>query len=103
MIRLFKVSIPGNVIALVVSEIVLVFSCYVFAAYLTIEVAPDIFLLDDGGLWHIALVVGVIILGIYFHDLYEDYRVRSRILLLQQVSLVLGMAFVLQAALRYAR
>jgi len=103
MIRLFKVSIPGNVIALVVSEIVLVFSCYVLAAYLTFDVAPDIFLIDDGGLWHISLVVAVIILGIYFHDLYEDYRVRSRILLLQQVSLVLGMAFVLQAALSYAR
>jgi exopolysaccharide biosynthesis polyprenyl glycosylphosphotransferase len=103
MIRLFKVSIPSNVVALVVSEIVLVFSCYVLAAYLTFDVAPDIFLLDDGGLWHISLVVGVVILGIYFHDLYEDYRVRSRILLLQQVSLVLGMAFVLQAALSYAR
>jgi exopolysaccharide biosynthesis polyprenyl glycosylphosphotransferase len=103
MIRLFKVSIPGNVIALVVSEIVLVFSCYVLAAYLTIDVAPDIFLVDDGGLWHIALVVGVIILGIYFHDLYEDYRIRSRILLFQQISLVLGMAFVLQAALSYGR
>ena len=103
MIRLFKVSIPSNVIALVVSEIVLVFSCYLLAAYLTFDVAPDVFLIDDGGLWHITLVVGVIILGIYFHDLYEDFRVRSRILLMQQVSLVLGMAFVLQAALSYAR
>src|SRR5580698_2591759 len=99
MIRLFKVSIPGNVVALVVSEIVLVFSCYVLAAYLTIDVAPDIFLLDDEGLWHISLVVAVIILGMYFHDLYEDFRIRSRTLLWQQTSLVLGTAFVLQAAL----
>jgi exopolysaccharide biosynthesis polyprenyl glycosylphosphotransferase len=103
MIRLFKVSIPSNVVALVVSEIVLVFSCYLLAAYLTLDVAPDVFLIDDGGLWHITLVVGVIVLGIYFHDLYEDFRVRSRILLFQQVSLVLGMAFVLQAALSYGR
>src|SRR5580704_16387430 len=103
MIRLFKVSIPSNVIALVVSEIVLVFSCYLLAAYLTFDIAPDVFLLDDGGLWHIALVVAVIILGIYFHDLYEDFRIRSELLLLQQISLVLGMAFVLQAALSYAR
>ena len=54
MIRLFKVSIPSNVIALVVSEIVLVFSCYLLAAYLTFDVAPDVFLIDDGGLWHIS-------------------------------------------------
>jgi exopolysaccharide biosynthesis polyprenyl glycosylphosphotransferase len=103
MVRLFKVSIPGNVVALVVSEIVLVFSCYLLAAYLTIDVAPDIFLTDDGGLWHISLVVAVIILGVYFNDLYEDFRVRSRMLLVQQTSLVLGMAFVLQAALSYGR
>jgi exopolysaccharide biosynthesis polyprenyl glycosylphosphotransferase len=103
MIRLFKVSIPSNVIALVVSEIVLVFSCYVLAAYLTIDVAPDVFLIDDGGLWDITLVVAVIILGVYFHDLYEDFRVRSRILLFQQTSLTLGMAFVLQAAFSYGR
>src|SRR5580700_11111703 len=103
MIRLFKVSIPSNVIALVVSEIVLVFSCYLLAAYVTFDIAPDVFLIDDGGLWHIALVVAVIILGIYFHDLYEDFRIRSGILLVQQISLVLGIAFVLQAALSYAR
>jgi|SRR5579863_5447766 len=103
MIRLFKVSIPSNVVALVVSEIVLVFSCYLLAAYLTLDIAPDVFLIDEGGLWHITLVVGVIILGLYFHDLYEDFRIHSRVLLLQQLSLVLGMAFVLQAALSYAR
>ena len=51
----------------------------------------------------VSLVVGCVMLGIYFHDLYEDFRVRSRMLLLQQTSLVLGMAFVLQAALSYGR
>jgi exopolysaccharide biosynthesis polyprenyl glycosylphosphotransferase len=102
MIRIFKVSIPSNVIALVVSETVLVFACYVFAAYLSID-APDVFLLYDGGLWHIGLVAGVIIGGLYFFDLYEDLRVRSRVLLIQQTCLVLGMAFVLQAVLSYGR
>src|SRR5260370_25959855 len=97
MIRLFKVSIPGSVIALVVSEAVLAFACYVLATYWVEDTSPDIYLLDDGGWWRIALVVTVILLGLYFHDLYDNYRVRSRILLVQQFCLGLCIAFLLQA------
>jgi sugar transferase (PEP-CTERM system associated) len=103
MIRIFKVSIPNSVVALVLSEAILIFSCYVLAAYWVLDVAADIFLVDDYGLWHIALVVSVILLGLYFHDLYDDYRIRSRTLLLQQYCLVVGVAFLLQAMLSYAR
>ena len=103
MIRLFKVFVPGSALALLLSESVLVFSCYVLAAYLSMDVSVDIFMRDDGGLWHIALVVAVIILGFHFHDLYEDVRVQSRILLIQQTSVVLGVAFALQAMLSYGR
>jgi sugar transferase (PEP-CTERM system associated) len=90
MIRLFKVSIPSSVIALILSEAILVFSCYILAAYLLLDVAVDVFLFDDGGLWRIMLVVAVIMLGLYFHDLYENYRIRSRLLLIQQFCLVVG-------------
>ena len=55
MIRLFKVSVPGSVLALILSEAILLFSCYVIASYLTIDVAPDVFLLEADGLWSIAL------------------------------------------------
>ena len=103
MIRLFKVSIPSSVIALLVSETILIFSCYALIAFFALDVAADIFLIDDGGWWHIALVVVVIVFGLYFHDLYDNYRVRSRILLIQQFCLVLGIAFLLQAMLSYGR
>ena len=103
MIRLFKVSIPSSVIALILSEAILVFSCYILAAYLLLDVAVDVFLFDDGGLWRIMLVVAVIMLGLYFHDLYENYRIRSRLLLIQQFCLVLGIAFLLQSMLSYGR
>jgi sugar transferase (PEP-CTERM system associated) len=103
MIRLFRVSIPNSIIALMVSEAVLVFFCYVLTAYLVLDVAADVFLFDDGGWWHIGLVVAVILLGLYLHDLYEDYRIRSRFLLIQQFCLVLGVAFLLQALLSYGR
>jgi len=41
--------------------------------------------------------------GLYFQDLYEHLRTRSRIYLLQQVSLVLGAGFLLQAVFNYGR
>ena len=41
--------------------------------------------------------------GLYFHDLYENYRIPSRTILLQQFCLVLGIAFLLQALLSYGR
>lgn len=103
MIRLFKISIPSSVVALMFSEAVLLLFCYVAAAYWTLDVSASIFLIDDGGLWHIALVVAVLVLGLYFHDLYEDLRVQSNTLLVQQTSLILGIAFVLQAGLSYGR
>ena len=103
MIRLFRVSVPSSVVALVLSEIVLIFSCYVLAAYWTLEFSPDIFLIDDGGWWHVTLVVGLVVLGLYFHDLYDNYRIRSKMLLIQQFCLVLGIAFLVQAVLSYGR
>jgi exopolysaccharide biosynthesis polyprenyl glycosylphosphotransferase len=103
MIRLFRVSVPSSVVALVLSEMILIFSCYVLAAYWTLEFSPDIFLIDDGGWWHIGLVVGLVVLGLYFHDLYDNYRIRSRMLLIQQFCLVLGVAFLVQAVLSYGR
>ena len=74
MIRLFRISIPSSALALVLSETVLVLSCYLVAAYLTLDIATDIFLLQDGGWWRVAFVGGFVLLGLHFHDLYENYR-----------------------------
>jgi lipopolysaccharide/colanic/teichoic acid biosynthesis glycosyltransferase len=103
MIRLFKVSIPSSAIVLVVSEAALLFSCYLFAAWLTIDVPLVKFLFEQSGYWHIAFVMGVIMLGLYFSDLYESYQVRSRIELIQQFCLALGIAFLLQSLISYAQ
>jgi lipopolysaccharide/colanic/teichoic acid biosynthesis glycosyltransferase len=103
MIRLFKVSIPSSAVVLVISEALLLFSCYLFAAWLTIDVPLTKFLFEQSGYWHIAFVMGVIMLGLYFTDLYENYQVRSRIELIQQFCLALGIAFLLQSLVSYAQ
>jgi len=103
MIRLFRVSMPSSAIALIISETLLVFSCYILAGYVTLDLASDIFLWEDGGWWRVALVALFILMGLYFNDLYDTYRIPSRTVLLQQFCLIVGLAFLIQALLSYGR
>src|SRR5690349_13327261 len=106
MIRLFRVSIPASVLVLVVLETVLLIGCYTLAAYLTTTddgISPEFFLLYEGGWIPIVFVALVVQVGLYFQDLYDRLRPRSQIFLAQQISLVLGGAFLLQALLGYGR
>ncbi len=103
MIRLFRVFVPTSVVALLLSEIILTSTCYVIAAFIVLDVDPQVFLLYDNGLVRIAIVVACIMLGVYFHDLYTHFRIKSRILLFQQIGVVLGLAFLMQSLLVYLR
>lgn len=101
MIRLFRVFIPVGVLALLLSETVLVGSAFILAAYVALEVDPWIFLLYDGGLLRIAVVTGSILLGLHFNDLYSQIHVKSRILLALQLCQVIGVAFLIQGLVSY--
>jgi sugar transferase (PEP-CTERM system associated) len=102
MIRLFKVFIPVGTLTLLVSEVLLVTSAFIFATYVVLEVDPTVFLLYDGGLFRIGLVLLSIIVGLHFHDLYSRIHVKSRITLVQQLCLVMGVAFLTQGLIAYA-
>ena len=82
---------------LMVSETVLLFSCYSLAAYWTTALNMDLYLIYDSGLLQIGSVVAVIQMGLYFQLLYDDPIPRSKVVLIQQLSLVLGVAFLLQS------
>ncbi len=101
MIRLFKVFIPVGTLTLLVSEVLLVISAFIFATYVVLEVDPTVFLLYDGGLSRIVLVVLSILVGLHFHDLYSQFHVKSRIVLIQQLCLVMGVAFLGQGLIAY--
>jgi sugar transferase (PEP-CTERM system associated) len=101
MIRLFKVFIPVGTMTLLVSEVLLVTSSFIFATYIVLEVDPTVFLLYDGGLSRIALVVISILVGLHLHDLYSQFQVKSRIVLIQQLCLVMGVAFLCQGLIAY--
>jgi len=101
-IRLFKVSIPSAAIALILSEAILLFSCYVVAEYGS-DISAEVYLLEEYGLWKIGLQVLIVLLGLYFFDLYENYRITSRIDLVQTYCIVLGVSFLIQALFNYGR
>jgi sugar transferase (PEP-CTERM system associated) len=101
MIRLFRVFIPASVLVLLLSEILLVTFSFVLACFLVLEVDPSVFLLYDDGISRILLVVATLLLGLYFHDRYTSIRVRSRMLLAQELMQVVGIAFLVQAAVSY--
>ena len=101
MIRLFRVFVPVGSLALLSSEILLITSSFILATYVILEVDPTVFLLYDGGLVRILLVLASIIVGMHFHDLYSKIYVRSRTVLAQQLCLVIGIAFLFQALVGY--
>lgn len=101
MFRLFQHLIPANILILLLAEAGLLTTCYAAAAYLMLGVDPTVFLLYDRGLARILVVVATIMMGLYFHDLYSQVRVRSRVVLLQQCVQVMGIAFLAQALVSY--
>jgi lipopolysaccharide/colanic/teichoic acid biosynthesis glycosyltransferase len=69
--------------------------------FLIVPVDPTVFLFADNGLLRIALAGASILFGLYFEDLYTNVYVKSRGLLIQQLSLVMGIALLAQGFLGY--
>jgi len=101
MIQLFRVFVPSSVVGLLISEALLTLSCYLAATVFDQGEEWQLFLFYEGGFAKVAAVTLSIILGFYFTDLYDNVRVRYRALLLQQVCLVLGVAFLIQGIIAY--
>jgi sugar transferase (PEP-CTERM system associated) len=100
MIRLFRVFIPKSVIGLLVSDLLLIYGCFLLPLYL-LTPSLEIYLFYDNGFLRITLVVLTVMMGLYFQDLYTEFRVRSRIILVQQVVFTIGGVFLLQALIAY--
>ena len=101
MIRLFRVFIPTSVVGLLLIETLLIFGLYSAVLFLRDDFSAEMYLLYEGGLGRVSIVTVSILLGLYFNDLYARLWVRSRIELIQQFCLVLGLAFLLQALFAY--
>src|SRR5215469_14413942 len=96
MIRLFRVFVPVGALALLFSEVLLSTTCFLIATFLLLPSDPLVYLGDANGLLRIVVVVVSLLFGLFFEDLYTDIYVRSRVLLAQQLCLVIGIALLLQ-------
>lgn len=96
-----RIFVPVGALALLFSEILIVASCFLVVAFLILNVDPTVFLFADNGLVRIAIAGASILFGLYFEDLYAKLYVKSRVLLIQQLSLVMGIALLVQGFLGY--
>jgi len=97
MIRLFRVFVPASTLGLFLFEALLILSAFIFSADQLLDVDPTDYFSSLPGLASVALVWLSILFGMHFQSLYSQIRVRSRMLLLQQLLMVAGVAFLLQA------
>ena len=108
MSRLFRVFIPVSVLGLISSELLLIFGAYIAGcALITPLINPEFdlmpFLTVEDGLIRIAVVALCIVIGLYFQNLYSEFRVKSVTVLIQQLCLVAGFAFLIQALFSYVK
>jgi lipopolysaccharide/colanic/teichoic acid biosynthesis glycosyltransferase len=91
----------GGAGPLFVTEVLLIFACYYLAAMIDLEADPWIYFAYEGGVERLCFAVATILLGLYFQNLYGQVRVESRVLLLQELCAVFGLALVFQSILAY--
>src|SRR4051812_2306754 len=101
MIRIFRMFIPVGTVTVLLSEILIIPSAFLLAAYFFLPVDPTNYLLYDGGLLNIAVIVVCVLIAMHFQDLYTEIYVKSRIALVQQILFMMGAAFLLQSATSY--
>ena len=101
MIRLFRVFIPKSVVALVLLDTLLAYACFLAPSYWYYGESFELYLLYENGLQNISLAVIAVILAVYFQNMYTEFRLPVRTRLVQQVFLIIGVVFLMQALLAY--
>ncbi|MDX2268589.1 MAG: sugar transferase [Bryobacter sp.] len=94
-------------IFLLLGDFAVLWLCYLVSAALLLEngfvpdLNLDLFLSAEEGWVKIGLLIASLLFGFYFVGLYENIRVRSRRRLAEDLILVFGISFLLQALISY--
>src|SRR5260370_33090640 len=94
MIRILRLSVPGSVLAMFICEAALIGISHIAAVYFNPELNPQVFLIDQAGWQSIVVSEGLIIVGMYFRQLYSGWNIRRRIFFLQELMTVMGVALI---------
>lgn len=108
MIQVFRVFIPASILGLVLSEFTLIYLSYAICTllitqFINAEFSTTVFFNNDGGALRLFTAVFCIIAGLYFQNLYSSVRVRSVTVLVQQVCVAIGVAFLIQSIFTYLK
>jgi len=101
MIQILRLLIPASILAMFLCEAVLIGGSYLVAVHLDRNLKPSTYLMEQAGWQSIAVVEAAVLLGMYFRQMYSGLRIGSRILLLQELLLVVGAAFIAEALMTY--
>jgi sugar transferase (PEP-CTERM system associated) len=101
MVRLFRVFVPKVVLTLVIGDLLLTFACFLFGAWLIHDDMLALFLVEENGIRNILIAVASVVLGLYFQNLYSDFRITSRTLYAMQVIIAAGATLIVQAVIVY--
>ena len=98
--RLFSVYVPGRVVFFFLSEIALLFGCFVLAGVILGYDVP-LYLQYEDGFLQFGIAAATIVTGLYLRGMYSKLRQKQAFNLLLDVAQVVGAALLLQALLAY--
>jgi lipopolysaccharide/colanic/teichoic acid biosynthesis glycosyltransferase len=93
--------ISSRIYALSFIEALIATACYVIATFFARPVDAAMYLQYDDGAQHIGVVALTFLFASYLLDLYKQIQIRSRALLILQLLHLLGVIFIIQAALAF--
>jgi len=103
MFSFLRTLFSTRLLSLWVPETILIYSCYILAAYWSVGTDPSVFLLYDNGLLQISVAAAGLIAGLQLNKLYAQPGVRSKMLLLQRLALAVSLPLLLESLLGYLR
>jgi hypothetical protein len=96
-----RILVPAGTRGLLLSDALLISCAFVATVYIALPADPKVYLLHDGGLARIALVLLTILASLRFNGMYSEARVTSWIDLAQRLCLVMGFTLLSQGLIGY--
>lgn len=101
MIRLFRVSIPASVLVAIAGDFILIFGVLLLCGTAVMNEEFSLFLLFEDGLVRLLAVPLSMVLAFYFQNLYSEFSIGSKAVLLKCAIAALGVTFIVQSLIAY--
>jgi lipopolysaccharide/colanic/teichoic acid biosynthesis glycosyltransferase len=97
----FRKLLSARIYFLSFIEALIAAGCYIAATFIFRPVDAQLYLMYEEGAQHIGLVALTFLFGSYLFDFYKEIQVRSRLVLILQLSHLIGVIIIAQAAFAF--